>query len=100
MLALSSWDEMAEYDLPAMIDYVLNTTNQSQLSYVGHSQGTLIGFAGFSSNIQLAKRVNLFVALAPIFYLHNVSYVVRDLAYALFPIEVRIQIFLLKKRYC
>ena len=79
---------MAAFDLPAMIDYVLKTSQQAQLSYVGHSQGTLIGFAGFSSNPQLAKKLNLFVALAPIYFLNNISAFYRDLAYALFPIEV------------
>ena len=40
-----SWDEMAEYDLPAEIDYVLKTTGAQTLSYISHSQGTAQGFA-------------------------------------------------------
>ena len=35
-----SWDEMGTYDLPAMIDKVLNVTGKSKLYYVGHSMGT------------------------------------------------------------
>uniref|UniRef100_A0A8C7DX90 Lipase n=1 Tax=Naja naja TaxID=35670 RepID=A0A8C7DX90_NAJNA len=38
-----SFDEMAMYDLPASIHFVLNKTGQEQLFYVGHSQGTTIG---------------------------------------------------------
>ena len=46
-----SWDEMAKYDLPASIDFVLNhTTGYEDLHYIGHSQGTLIGFIHLSLN--------------------------------------------------
>ena len=34
-----SFDEMAQYDLPACIKYILKITGQPQLHYVGHSQG-------------------------------------------------------------
>lgn len=39
----SSFDEMARYDLPASINFILNKTGQEQVYYVGHSQGTTIG---------------------------------------------------------
>lgn len=48
---------MAEYDLPATIDYILNFTSKEQLIYIGHSQGTLIAFALFSSNPKYAMKV-------------------------------------------
>lgn len=38
-----SYDEMANYDLPASINFVLNKTGQQQVYYVGHSQGATIG---------------------------------------------------------
>lgn len=34
-----SWHEIGVYDIPATIDYILQQTNQTKLSYVGHSQG-------------------------------------------------------------
>jgi len=61
-----SIDEFAKYDIPASIDYVLETTNERQLRYIGHSQGTAIAFAAFSSNPSLARKIKLMVALAPI----------------------------------
>lgn len=34
---------MAMYDLPAMIDFVLQKTGQKQIYYIGYSQGCTIG---------------------------------------------------------
>ncbi|XP_012628388.1 lipase member K [Microcebus murinus] len=61
-----SWDEMAKYDLPATINFILEKTGQEQLYYVGHSQGTTIAFIAFSTNPELAKRIKIFFALAPV----------------------------------
>eukprot|EP00164_Ancoracysta_twista_P004050 GFYU01005435.1.p1 GENE.GFYU01005435.1~~GFYU01005435.1.p1 ORF type:complete len:429 (-),score=140.82 GFYU01005435.1:207-1493(-) len=63
-----SWDEMAKYDLPAEIDYILEATGKTSLSYVGHSQGTTQAFAGFSADKGLQAKVNAFAALAPVAY--------------------------------
>jgi pimeloyl-ACP methyl ester carboxylesterase len=63
------WDftfhEMAQYDIPAMIDYILKYTSHQKLVYVGHSQGTQIGFIRFTDPL-IAKKVELFIALAPV----------------------------------
>ncbi|XP_004413053.1 PREDICTED: lysosomal acid lipase/cholesteryl ester hydrolase [Odobenus rosmarus divergens] len=61
-----SYDEMANYDLPASINFVLNKTGQEQVYYVGHSQGTTIGFIAFSRIPELARKVKMFFALAPV----------------------------------
>lgn len=61
-----SWDEMSNYDLTAMVNYVTKTTSQPQIFYVGHSQGTLIQFAQLSKNKDLASKIKLFVALGPV----------------------------------
>ncbi|KAL3137660.1 hypothetical protein ABBQ38_004935 [Trebouxia sp. C0009 RCD-2024] len=68
-----SWDEMAAYDLPASIDYILQTTGQSSLGYVGHSQGTTMGFAALSSQPQLAQKVNVAIMLAPVAFLGHIT---------------------------
>lgn len=47
---------MAKYDLPAMVSYVLNVTNSSYLYYVGHSQGTMMGFIQFSEDPKWAAK--------------------------------------------
>ncbi|XP_035396723.1 lysosomal acid lipase/cholesteryl ester hydrolase-like isoform X1 [Cygnus atratus] len=60
-----SFHEMAMYDLPAMINFVLRKTGQKQIYYVGYSQGASIGFIAFSSMPELAQKVKMFFALAP-----------------------------------
>ena len=43
---------MAMYDLPAMINFVLQKTGQKQIYYVGYSQGCTIGaLAGVAHDI-------------------------------------------------
>ncbi|XP_038173722.1 tear acid lipase-like protein [Arvicola amphibius] len=61
-----SHDQIIKYDLPATIDFILQKTGQKQLYYVGHSQGTLIAFGAFSANQQLAQKIKLYFALAPV----------------------------------
>ena len=77
---------MAAYDLPAMIDYVLYVTSQEQLYYIGHSQGTLIGFTGFSDNPALGNKIKAFFALAPIYTLNNSTEIARGAAEILYPL--------------
>jgi pimeloyl-ACP methyl ester carboxylesterase len=90
-----SWDDMARDDLPSMIAYILNATQQTQLAYVGHSQGTLIAFAEFGRSLgSLQNNVSFFGALAPIVkiahtkspikYLAGFSQQLADLLYLLF----------------
>lgn len=43
LLFSCSFDEMAKFDLPATIDFIVEKTGQEKLYYVGHSQGTTIG---------------------------------------------------------
>lgn len=46
---------MAKFDLPAIVEYVLAITGQPNLYYVGHSQGTQIGFIKFSEDPDWAQ---------------------------------------------
>ena len=79
---------MAQHDLPAMVNYALNVSGQAQLIYVGHSQGTLIGFTGFSGNPELARKVKMFFALAPVYTVGHCSAVIRTVAGTLYPVLV------------
>lgn len=60
-----SMDQFAFHDIPDSIDYILATTSQPSLSYIGFSQGTAQAFATLSIHPPLNQKVNLFIALAP-----------------------------------
>ncbi|XP_063445854.1 gastric triacylglycerol lipase-like [Mytilus trossulus] len=68
-----TWDEMAKYDLPATVDYIVKTTNSSQIYYAGHSQGTEIIFAELGRNQSLAGQIKHFFALAPVATMGNAT---------------------------
>ena len=78
-----SIDEHALYDFPAMIEYVLKETNHSQLFYVGHSQGTMMAFAGLSNNTQLQTKIKINFALAPITRIRHVDKNIVNLAFGI-----------------
>jgi pimeloyl-ACP methyl ester carboxylesterase len=64
------WDivDMAQHDLPAMINHVLSTTDSSakSLSLIGHSQGATQGFITLDSDkFGLSTKIKCFVALSP-----------------------------------
>uniref|UniRef100_A0A2K6LIJ1 Lipase n=1 Tax=Rhinopithecus bieti TaxID=61621 RepID=A0A2K6LIJ1_RHIBE len=61
-----SFDEMAKYDLPGVIDFIVNKTGQEKLYFIGHSLGTTIGFVAFSTMPELAQRIKMNFALGPV----------------------------------
>ena len=58
-------DQFAFHDIPDSIDYILGTTYQTSVSYIGFSQGTAQAFATLSIHPTLNDKVDLFIALAP-----------------------------------
>ncbi|XP_063980882.1 gastric triacylglycerol lipase-like isoform X1 [Diachasmimorpha longicaudata] len=61
-----SMDEYAIKDLPAMMDYILDATNRSSLSYIGISLGTTISTILLSNRTDYNSKLNLVVHLAPV----------------------------------
>ena len=66
-----SWQEMADHDLPALINFVLDQTSLSKISYIGHSQGNTQLFYALSQPNTYQDKLNLFVALSPLTKLEN-----------------------------
>ena len=79
---------MAKYDLPASINYALSVAKQKQLFYIGHSQGTSIAFAGFGQNPDLAKKIKVFFALAPVTTVGHIKGAIKVLSYFTPEVEV------------
>ncbi|CAI5451930.1 unnamed protein product [Caenorhabditis angaria] len=74
-----SWEEMARYDLESMVDYVLKSTKQEQLYYIGHSQGALTMFAKMSQDGQFSRKIRKFFAMAPVARMSHVKGLFHDL---------------------
>ena len=63
---------MGKYDQPAVFKFVLEKTGVSNLTYIGHSQGTSQIMAALCSNLGFFKdKINLAILLAPVATVHN-----------------------------
>ncbi|KAJ3159120.1 Talin-1 [Geranomyces michiganensis] len=58
-------DEMAAFDVPAVVNYVLRTTGWSKVGYVGFSQGTAQMFMSLAMSEEMNEKIAVFVGLAP-----------------------------------
>ena len=85
-----SFDEMAKYDLPAMLDYVIEKTGVEKLHYIGHSMGTTVFFALMSSQPEYQKHIASMIALAPVATVTSISSPIKYLAPLVNELQVRI----------
>ena len=66
-------DEIALFDLPALIDYIRRTTGRQQIGYIGHSQGTQIMFSLLSKIPKYNYIIKPYIALGPaVFYANSI----------------------------
>ncbi|XP_018319706.1 lipase 3-like [Agrilus planipennis] len=73
-----SWHEIGYYDLPAMIDYVLEETKQDKIFHIGHSQGTTSFYVMASSRPEYNAKIRAHFSLSPVVYMnHLVSPMLR-----------------------
>ena len=76
-----TFHEMAIYDLPAMINLIINTTKVPKITYFGHSQGTLQVFIGMTLLPEYFKQtLNGVNALDPVTSLSNIGNSILSLA--------------------
>eukprot|EP01018_Ginkgo_biloba_P027220 Gb_28599 [translate_table: standard] len=77
-----NWDDLVAHDLPAMLHFV-NDMTMKPILYVGFSQGSMTGFAGFTNN-NISKLVKKAAMLCPIAYLGHIASPVSRAAASLF----------------
>ncbi|XP_018573010.1 lipase 3 isoform X2 [Anoplophora glabripennis] len=69
-----SFHDVGLYDLPATIDYILNVTGLTKLSYVGHAQGSTAFLALTSTIPEYNDKIKVAFFLSPIAYLGDALY--------------------------
>ena len=62
-----SFDTMAYYDIPAVLDYIISRTIHPQVNVLGHSQGTMISWAFLTSHKdRVVGKIKTVSAWAPV----------------------------------
>ncbi|XP_055375802.1 lipase 3-like [Condylostylus longicornis] len=84
-----SFHEIGTYDLPAMIDHVIEQTGYKKIQYVGHSQGTTAFWVMCAQRPGYCDKVITMQAMAPIAYM---EYVKSPLIRALAPLTTTAEI--------
>ncbi|XP_043240495.1 lipase 3-like isoform X2 [Amphibalanus amphitrite] len=75
-----TWDQMGQYDSPAMIDYILETTGQQQIFWVGHSMGTTMFWVMMNDHPEYNDKVALMQGLGPVARVDHMHSVIRIFA--------------------
>merc|ERR1712241_900443 len=61
-----TWDEMAKYDIPSMVEKVLEVTGEEEIFYAGHSMGTTAFMAMGHYRPDILDKIRLANLLAPV----------------------------------
>lgn len=75
-----SLHEVGKYDIPATIDYILSTTNTTQLHYIGYSMGSCVFFIMASERPEYQPKIRSQISLAPVAFLSNTRSSLRFMA--------------------
>lgn len=70
---MNSWHEMGTVDLPAVIDYVLHTTGENKLHYIGHSMGSSAGLVLLSVKPEYNQKLHSLIGLAPVAFFSKMT---------------------------
>ena len=71
-----SFDQMAQYDLPSIVNYAKQRDQVEKVYYIGHSQGTLIYFLSYMNNPEFLERnIEKFIALGTVPNVNNAPHI-------------------------
>lgn len=73
-----SFHEFGLYDLPAMIDYMLNVTRHKKCYYVGHSQGTTSFIVMMAMRPEFNEKIIQSHLMAPAVFMKNAPHPMID----------------------
>ena len=79
---------MGDYDLPKMLEKVMQVTRQDKLFYVGHSMGTTGFFVMANKHPEMMDHIVLANLLAPVAYVGHMKSPLRYIAGLEDPVEV------------
>lgn len=83
-----TFDEMAKYDLPAMIQHALDVSCEGDLMFVGHGLGTTVFMAMHHYWPEVSDLIRLGNLMAPMAYISNMESPLGWLASQEGPIEI------------
>ncbi|XP_044255278.1 lipase 1-like, partial [Tribolium madens] len=66
-----SWHEIGLYDIPAMIDHILEVTNQKKIFHIAHSQGTTTFYVMCSLKPEYNEKIRAHFSLAPVAFVSH-----------------------------
>lgn len=66
-------DELALIDMPAQVEFALQTSGQPSLAFFGHSQGCTLALMLLATRPALAERVWLLALLGPVTHSEYIS---------------------------
>ena len=82
------WDEMGRYDISANIEYILKTTGEEKIAYVGHSLGCTLFYIAMIEHPHLNDKIEIMFSLAPTTSVANLSNFLVIMAPFIEPIRV------------
>jgi lysosomal acid lipase/cholesteryl ester hydrolase len=63
-----SFHEMGLFDIPAIINHILEVNGSSSLYYIGHSMGCTVYFTSMCLHPEYNSKIKAMIALAPAMY--------------------------------